>query len=167
MSQSEKNVDDEEQLKDLLNESNQVDGKLKITVPESPNKLPPPPVKTVPAIPIVLYFIHVKKENVFDTVYPFDSKEKIWNLVILMIRGFLICSMVLTRFYAIQYLTVADVTVISHSGPVFVTILAHFFLDEKCGVVSILVSILTGFGVVVIVRPPFITGSESFDTGML
>ena len=79
-------------------------------------------------------------------------------------RGFITVGMVLFRFYALKYLSVADLAVISYSGPVFVMVLAYFLLDEKCGLVPILVALLTCVGVLVIVRPPIITGNESFDS---
>ena len=53
------------------------------------------------------------------------------------------------------------------STPVLVTVLAHFFLKERCGVIPVIVAIITFFGVAVITRPPFLTGAESFDSETL
>lgn len=75
--------------------------------------------------------------------------------------------MVLLRFWALKYLDVADLAVIAYTGPVFVMILAYFLLDEKCGVIPILVAILTCLGVFIIIRPPLFTGKDAFDTNTL
>ena len=72
--------------------------------------------------------------------------------------------MILLSFWALRYLTVADLSVISYSGPVFVMILSFLLLDEKCGIVPILVTILTFAGVLIILRPPLVTGESSFST---
>lgn len=57
--------------------------------------------------------------------------------------------------------------VITSSTSVFVTLLAHCFIGEKCAIVPILTAILTMAGVIVISRPPMLTGEEQFDTNIL
>lgn len=78
------------------------------------------------------------------------------------IRGVLGSCSVIFRYYALAYLSIGDTSVISYSSPVLVTILAHFFLGEKTGVVPIGAALLTLGGVFVILRPPMLTG-EPFD----
>lgn len=56
-----------------------------------------------------------------------------------------------------------DALVISSSTPVFVTLFAHYFLGEKCGVIPILSAVMTVFGVIVIAKPPHIFDNEEFD----
>jgi len=62
---------------------------------------------------------------------------------------------------------VADTIVISTSAPVFVTILAFAFLKEKCGILSIITAIVTLCGVIIIAKPPFITGAVEMDDKLM
>lgn len=45
----------------------------------------------------------------------------------------------------------------------WVTLIAHFTLGEKCGVVPVIAGIFGVVGVLVIARPPMLTGAEAFD----
>jgi len=82
-------------------------------------------------------------------------------------RGLIGSTSVILRYYALQYLTIADTSVITYSTPVLVTVMAHFFLGEKCGVVPIIVAFTTLVGVGIVTKPPLLTGAESFDTNTL
>lgn len=46
-------------------------------------------------------------------------------------------------------------------------LLAKLFLNEKCGLITILASLLTLIGVVAITRPPLLTGASGFDNETL
>ncbi|CAG7786816.1 unnamed protein product [Allacma fusca] len=122
-----------------------------------------------PAIPILFYyqFRGNSKVNVFETVWPLEKRAKRIILLMLMIRAILGSTSVFLRFYSLKYMSIADSSVISHSSPVFVVIIAHFTLKEKCGFVPLFVALVTCFGVFVIFRPPILTGSESFDSETL
>jgi len=71
---------------------------------------------------------------------------------------------VILRYSALQYLSIGDTSVITYASPVLVIILAHFCLGEKMGIVPILAAILTLGGLVVVTRPPFLTGEQSYNT---
>ena len=73
------------------------------------------------------------------------------------------CNALLLHFYSLQYLELGDALVISSSTPVFTYFFAHYFLGEPCDIVPIITSITTLFGVIVILRPPHLTGKEEFD----
>ncbi len=60
-----------------------------------------------------------------------------------------------------------DALVIANSTPVFVTLFAHYFLGEKCGIVTVVASFFTVIGVVIIAKPPVIFGNEDFDDEMM
>jgi len=60
-----------------------------------------------------------------------------------------------------------DSMVIASSSPVFMTVFAYFLLGEKCGVVPVLVAIVTLVGVGVITRPPWLTGGGAYDPNVL
>jgi len=85
-------------------------------------------------------------------------------VISLQSRGLIGSTSVILRFYALQYLTIGDTAVITYSTPVLVTVMAHFFLGEKCGVVPIIVAFTTLAGVVIVTKPPLLTGGDSFDT---
>ena len=74
---------------------------------------------------------------------------------------------VVLRYYALEYLTIGDTSVISYSTPVLVTILAHFMLGERAGLLSFIVAFTTLVGVVIVAKPPMLTGATSFTSGAL
>ena len=71
------------------------------------------------------------------------------------------------RYLSLAYLSIGDTSVISYSSPILVTILAHFLLGEKTGIVPIFSTILALCGVIVITQPPILTGQSDFDTERL
>ena len=62
------------------------------------------------------------------------------------------------HFYAIKYLPISDITMISSIKPVFSTLLACIFLKESCGVLEILNLVLVVSGICLVVQPDFIFG---------
>lgn len=77
------------------------------------------------------------------------------------------CSADIFQYYSLKYLPLADSTVISFSTPIFVCIVAHFVLKEKCGVVPIITAVITLCGVIVIAKPPILTGEEEMSNNVL
>ena len=67
------------------------------------------------------------------------------------------------QFYALTYIAIGDVTVISFSTPVFVVIMAYFLLSETLGIVSMFAAVLTTIGIIVISRPPIFSGDEELS----
>lgn len=102
----------------------------------------------------------------FSKIY--NVKYRIFFLK-MQIRGVLDGSKDILQFYSLSYLPLADCTVITCSTPIIVPILAHFFLGEKFGVVSILTAVLTLTGVFITSKPPILTGAKemSSDTWVL
>src|SRR5687768_2081200 len=94
-----------------------------------------------------------------------------WLLAVLdicpQLRGIFGCTASVLFFFSLTYMEVADVTVISFSTPVFVTLVAFFLLGEKCGIVPVFTALLTLGGVVIIARPPFLTGAATFDFNLM
>lgn len=70
-------------------------------------------------------------------------------------------------FLSVQYIPVADVSVIGSMSMVTVALLAHITLGERCGLVPMLCAILTLSGIVCIAKPPIITGKEEYDMDTL
>jgi len=60
-----------------------------------------------------------------------------------------------------------DALTIASSTPILVAILARLLLGEKCGIITMIASVLTIFGVVAMTKPPILTGSDSFDSDLL
>lgn len=73
------------------------------------------------------------------------------------------CTSTILQIYAVDRLNLADASVIVFSSPVFVTLFAHCFLGEKAGMSAVLIAVLTFAGVVVISRPPILTGQSHMD----
>ena len=73
----------------------------------------------------------------------------------------------LLQVWSLKYLTVGDSSIFTFSSPIFVVVFATICLGEKCGLIPVGVAILTLFGIALIVRPPILTGQESFDVDNL
>ncbi|XP_057593356.1 solute carrier family 35 member G1 [Hippopotamus amphibius kiboko] len=84
--------------------------------------------------------------------------------IFLVSRGILGSSAMILLYYAYQSTSLADATVISFSCPVFTSIIACIFLKEKCSLWDALFTSFTITGVILIVRPPFLFGSEVVET---
>jgi len=54
------------------------------------------------------------------------------------VRGTLGATAVILRFYSLEYLTIADATVVMYSGPLIIIVLAHYCLKEELSVVAII-----------------------------
>ncbi|KAF5911218.1 hypothetical protein HPG69_019586 [Diceros bicornis minor] len=66
-------------------------------------------------------------------------------------------------YYAFQATSLADATVISFSCPVLTSIFACIFLKEKYSPWDVLFTLFTIVGVILIVRPPFLFGSDAAE----
>jgi drug/metabolite transporter (DMT)-like permease len=85
----------------------------------------------------------------------------------MQLRGVVGCTSDIFQYYSLQYLSLADSSVIAYSSPIFVTFVAYFVLGEKIGIVSVFTGIMSLIGVIIISRPPMLTGEESFDESIL
>ncbi|ODM97265.1 Solute carrier family 35 member G1 [Orchesella cincta] len=125
----------------------------------------------IPTIPLLFFYEcgpGVKKQSsVFTSVWPVFKNENWKTWIGLLSRGIIGSSSVILRYYALQYLTIGDTSVITYSTPVLVTVLAHFFLGERCGVFPIIIAFTTLCGVIIVTKPPILTGESGFDTNML
>jgi len=105
----------------------------------------------LPSIPIVIY-------NEQD---PFPKGKRL----LLLLRAFLGTTSLMSQFYALRHMPLADASVIIFSVPVFVAIFARIFLKEECGLFHVFTIFLTLCGCVLIARPPFLFGSMN-DSSM-
>ncbi|XP_043912598.1 solute carrier family 35 member G1 [Protopterus annectens] len=78
----------------------------------------------------------------------------------LYLRGILGAMAMISLFYAIQQMPLADATVIMFSNPVFTALFAWLFLKERCTIWDFIFMVFTLTGVVLIARPPFLFGSH-------
>ncbi|ODN04298.1 Solute carrier family 35 member G1 [Orchesella cincta] len=117
----------------------------------------------LPSVPVLFWSSFSSKEPVFHTVYPLCDREKLKTLLVIFVRAFCGCTAVIFQFYALNYIEIGDVTVISFTTPVFVSILAYFFLGEKLGIVPVLIAFVTLIGIGIIARPPILSGTQEFD----
>lgn len=122
----------------------------------------------LPSLFIVLYVKYYQKKPLI--LWGENTAMRNWKwkiLVLLVARGLVGSSADIFQYYSLKYLPLADSTVISFSTPIFVCIVAHFVLGEKCGVVPIFTSLLTLCGVIVISKPPILTGEEEMNNTVL
>uniref|UniRef100_A0A0P6JER2 Solute carrier family 35 member G1 n=1 Tax=Heterocephalus glaber TaxID=10181 RepID=A0A0P6JER2_HETGA len=82
----------------------------------------------------------------------------------LLLRGVLGSTAMILIYYAFQTTSLADATVISFSCPVFTSLFAWIFLKEKYSLWDAFFTLFTITGVILIVRPPFLFGSNTSGT---
>ncbi|CAL8125727.1 unnamed protein product [Orchesella dallaii] len=121
----------------------------------------------LPTIPLVFYFRLVKKEPIFSSICPATAPGHGKTIILLFLRGLTGASAVVLQFYSLQFISMADSSVIAFSTPVFVSLASHVILGEKSGFVPVISGIITLFGVGVITRPPMLTGGKEFDKDTL
>ena len=71
------------------------------------------------------------------------------------VRGALNASGVVSFFWALKYIPLADATAMMLFAPVVTTIMAPFFLGEKIGRLRVIASLFGFCGVIIILRPGF------------
>ncbi|XP_007949473.1 solute carrier family 35 member G1 [Orycteropus afer afer] len=85
--------------------------------------------------------------------------------IFLILRGLLGSTAMILIYYAFQATSLADATVITFSSPVFTSIFACIFLKEKYSLWDALFTLFAITGVIFIVRPPFLFGSNTERMG--
>ena len=112
--------------------------------------------------PIVMIFFRDIITISFNLPFVIKSKQTPFpegRRVLVIIRGLSVGVLLMSHFYAVRHLPMADVMMISSIKPVFITLLSCIFLKEDYGVLEIvnLVLVITGIGLVV--QPSIIFGS--------
>jgi len=77
------------------------------------------------------------------------------NRKLLFLRGTLGVLGIITYFYSIEHLPMADASIISKTNPFFVTLFASLFLKEKLSKAQIPVLITAFVGAMLVIRPQF------------
>ncbi|MEC7761911.1 MAG: DMT family transporter [Pseudomonadota bacterium] len=75
------------------------------------------------------------------------------TLGLLVLRGFIHAIAVVTWFYAMTRITLAEVTAINYLNPIFVTLGAAFFLGEKLAIRRVGAIVIALIGALIILRP--------------
>lgn len=86
--------------------------------------------------------------------YPFLGPKEV--RLLLACRGVTGFFAVFGIYYALQYLPLGDVTVLTFVGPIFTGIVGRLFLRETYSKREAFASLCSLFGVVLIARPPFL-----------
>ncbi|XP_054585333.1 solute carrier family 35 member G1-like isoform X1 [Eptesicus fuscus] len=81
--------------------------------------------------------------------------------ILLILRGVLGSTAMILLYYAFHTTSLADATVVSFSCPVFTSLFACIFLKEKYSLWNLLFTAFAFTGVILIVRPPFLFGSNA------
>ncbi|KIO07884.1 hypothetical protein M404DRAFT_940807 [Pisolithus tinctorius Marx 270] len=120
------------------------------------NQLEPP----VPALELIL--VRMVITFICCEIYMIAAKVPDPFLGPKDVRSLLICRGVAGFFalfgtyYALQYLSLGDVTALAFTGPIFTGIAGRLFLGETYSKREAVASFFSLFGVVLIVRPPFL-----------
>merc|ERR1711892_1539599 len=80
---------------------------------------------------------------------------------LVVIRGMSVGLLLMAHFYAVRYLPMADVMMISSIKPIFITLLSCIFLKEDCGVLEIMNLLLVMSGIFLVVQPAMVFGSTA------
>ncbi|XP_015413343.1 PREDICTED: solute carrier family 35 member G1-like [Myotis davidii] len=138
--------------------------------------LPPPP-EAEPAEPVI------PKAPLLEEIFP-DPRPLMWESsstrssvmgsyvrtgfigpkglrIFLILGGVLGSTAMILLYYAFQATSLADAMVIAFSCPVFTSIFACIFLKEKYSLWNVLFTAFAITGVILIVRPPFVFGSNT------
>ncbi|XP_037068677.1 solute carrier family 35 member G1-like [Pollicipes pollicipes] len=83
---------------------------------------------------------------------------------LLLLRALLGTAGIVFKFYALRHMSLADASVILVSVPVFVAMFARCFLREPCGWLHVATIGVTMVGMVLIVRPPVLFGTDASQT---
>ena len=116
-------------------------------------------VKKMSVNPFLIVFIRDVLQASFKAPFLIQSnqtpfpKGRITLVVIHVMAGGIL---IMGHFYAVRYLPIADVMMISSIRPVFVTLLSCIFLKEACGVVEILNLLLVISGIFIVVHGSFL-----------
>ena len=98
-------------------------------------------------------------------VYGGDNPFPRGKIHLVVARGIFAGLQLMGHFYAIKYLPISDITMISSIKPVFSTLLACIFLKESCGPLEILNLVLVVSGIALVVQPDFIFGETESQDG--
>ncbi|NLJ57845.1 MAG: DMT family transporter [Tissierellia bacterium] len=96
---------------------------------------------------IIAYFIIKRKDQSF-----FGLKENRKYLFYRYLFGF---SGLILFFYATTQMLAADAAILNKLSPIFVMILAHYFLKEKINKTKILVLVVSVLGALLVIKPQF------------
>ena len=96
--------------------------------------------------------------------HPFPAGRRL----LLLLRGVTYGICFIGHFYAIRYLPIADVAMITSIKPVVITLLSCIFLKEPCGLFEIGNLALVISGIFLVVQPPFFFGpsGQEYSTHM-
>ena len=99
-------------------------------------------------IGLVFTYIIIRK----NSLSAFGEKK---NRKTLFLRGLLGVLGIITYFYSIEHLPMADASIISRTNPFFVTLFAWLFLKEKLSKIQVPTLIGTFIGAMLVIRPQF------------
>ena len=90
---------------------------------------------------------------------PFPRRQRL----LLLLRGAATGLSFMGHFYAVRYLPIADVAMITSIKPISITLLSCLLLNEPCGLFEIANLLLVLSGIVLVVQPPVIFSSSDVE----
>lgn len=122
-----------------------------------------------PLHPLHILFVRMVVTYIFCLIYMwyFKIEDSPWGprkyRLYLIGRGLGGFSGVFGQYYALIYLTVSDVTVLTFLSPTVTAIMAWWFLNERYTKIEAIGGLFSFIGVILIARPYFIFGSPQQD----
>jgi drug/metabolite transporter (DMT)-like permease len=86
-----------------------------------------------------------------------NSNRERFGVFLRTVLGFVLVYLSIT---SLKYISVGDATAIFLSAPVFTSLLARLFLNERFTPLNAALTLLSVVGVVLVARPPILFGSE-------
>lgn len=96
----------------------------------------------------------------YETNITFLESVSIFDL---QLRANITLILIFSFIWSIKHITVADSRTIFASSVITVNIFGCLFFKEKFGIVTAIVSFIALCGIVVMTKPPFITGGNEFS----
>lgn len=94
---------------------------------------------------------------------PFPAGMKIKDKGLLFFRGILGFINVMATIYSVRYMNLGDQKMVTATKPIFVSISARLFLKERCGLFDLAAMFFMLVGIVFVVRPPILFGTDPGD----
>ena len=92
---------------------------------------------------------------------PFPSDMGRKEQAMLVFRGVVGFANILASYYSLRYLNIGDQKMVASSRPVWVIMFSRLFLKETCGVLEVILMMLMMTGLVLVIKPPIMFGTEA------
>ncbi|EIN06921.1 DUF6-domain-containing protein [Punctularia strigosozonata HHB-11173 SS5] len=122
---------------------------------------PVPPLELVSVRMGITYVCCITYMTTRGIEHPFIGPGPYTVRILLILRGLSGFIGLFGTYFSLQYLSLADTTVLSFLSPFTTAVAAHFILSEKMRLKEVWAALVSLFGVLLIARPTFLFHSSS------